>query len=162
MNSIIFTLFVTLAIMTPFNATAQINGKARVIDGDTIQIGSNKIRLYGIDAPELKQVCTIDSQSWMCGEEAAMTLAYETADHWISCIVKGQDRYGRTLAVCFKGNIDINGEMVKRGLALAYRKYSDSYIEYEELAQSNKIGMWRSNFIKPWDWRKKEKRHKKQ
>lgn len=144
-------------MIIPFDSKAQIGGKARIIDGDTIQIGNNRIRLYGIDAPELKQVCKINGRNWMCGEEAAMALAYETADHWISCIAKGKDRYARTLAICFKANIDINGEMVKKGLALAYRKYSDIYIEHEELAKSNKLGIWKSHFIKPWNWRKKNK-----
>ena len=151
-------LFVFLAIITiiiPVDTKAQIGGKAKIIDGDTIQIGDNRIRLYGIDAPELKQVCKINGRNWMCGEEAAMALAYEMANHWISCITKGKDRYARTLAICFKANIDINREMVKRGLALAYRKYSNIYIEYEELAKSNKLGIWKSSFIKPWNWRKK-------
>ena len=151
--NILFIFLTTLTIIIPVDTKAQIGGKAKIIDGDTIQIGDNRIRLYGIDAPELKQVCKINGRNWMCGEEAAMALAYEMANHWISCITKGKDRYARTLAICFKANIDINREMVKRGLALAYRKYSNIYIEYEELAKSNKLGIWKSNFIKPWNWR---------
>ena len=155
--NILFIFLTTLTIIIPVDTKAQIGGKAKIIDGDTIQIGDNRIRLYGIDAPELKQVCKINGRNWMCGEEAAMALAYEMANHWISCITKGKDRYSRTLAICFKANIDINREMVKRGLALAYRKYSNIYIEYEELAKSNKLGIWKSSFIKPWNWRKKNK-----
>ena len=153
--NILFVFLTTLTIIIPVDTKAQIGGKAKIIDGDTIQIGDNRIRLYGIDAPELKQVCKINGRNWMCGEEASMALAYEMANHWISCVTKGKDRYERTLAICFKANIDINREMVKRGLALAYRKYSNIYIEDEELAKSNKLGIWKSSFIKPWNWRKK-------
>ena len=148
--NILFVFLTTLTIIIPVDTKAQIGGKAKIIDGDTIQIGDNRIRLYGIDAPELKQVCKINGRNWMCGEEASMALAYEMANHWISCITKGKDRYARTLAICFKANIDINREMVKRGLALAYRKYSNIYIEDEELAKSNKLGIWKSNFIRNW------------
>ena len=153
--NILFIFLTTLTIIIPVDSKAQIGGKAKIIDGDTIQIGDYRIRLYGIDAPELNQVCKINGRNWMCGEEAAMALAYEMANHWISCITKGKDRYARTMAISFKANIDINREMVKRGLALAYRKYSNIYIEDEELAKSNKLGIWKSSFIKPWNWRKK-------
>ena len=87
--NILFIFFTTLTIIIPVDTKAQIGGKAKIIDGDTIQIGDNRIRLYGIDAPELKQVCKINGRNWMCGEEAAMALAYEMANHWISCITKG-------------------------------------------------------------------------
>ena len=65
------------------------------------------------------------------------------------------DRYKRRISVCYAGLYDINAEMVKRGWAVAYIRYSKDYIDEEKFAKSNKIGMWQGKFINPWDWRKK-------
>ena len=131
-----------------------ITGKARVIDGDTLDVGSVRVRLFGIDAPEAKQTCTADEKVWRCGEEATFALAYETAEHWVRCEEKHRDRYARTVAVCYVGDHDLNTMMVRKGWALAYRRYSTDYVDEEAEAKEARAGLWRGEFTAPWGWRR--------
>ncbi len=144
-----------------------ISGLAIVTDGDSLKINNNKIRLVGIDAPELKQTCQHGVTEYPCGEMSKERLDLIVADFQITCSYSKKDRYKRILGVCYIGNIDsvafkkrlksleLNSMMVKSGNAVAYRKYSDEYIKDEEYAKINKKGIWIGNFEMPWDWRKK-------
>ena len=68
------TLIITLCLLaTP--ALADVAGVASVIDGDTIEVHGQRIRLHGIDAPESRQLCRLDGQPWQCGKDAANILA---------------------------------------------------------------------------------------
>jgi len=128
-------------------------GSSHVIDGDTIVIQGQHIRLEGIDAPEAAQRCGTAGQEWACGQDAAVALSNRLSGKVISCQPKGKDRYGRTLARCFVGSDDIQSWMAANGWALAYRKYSLDYVDAENLAKSKKVGMWKAAFQVPWDWR---------
>ena len=75
-----------------------IEGKAIIIDGDTIHIGKNKIRLHGIDAPEIKQTCKIEDKIWNCGIESSLALKKLILDNNIICVVADIDRYKRYIA----------------------------------------------------------------
>ncbi len=55
-------------------ALAAVTGIASVIDGDTLEIHGQRIRLHGIDAPESRQLCFIDGKPWQCGKDAANAL----------------------------------------------------------------------------------------
>ncbi len=135
---------------------ADITGPARVVDGDTIWIGKTKIRLHGIDAPESKQTCQdANGGEYRCGEMATFALAEIIETHWITCKGETRDRYKRRIAVCYAGPYDVNAEMVKRGWALAYRKYSKDYVDVEKMARDTRVGMWQGEFMKPWEWRRK-------
>ena len=126
-----------------------------VLDGDTLRMGNKSIRLYGIDAPEKAQSCyRIDKQSWPCGREARTTLWQLTKGREVTCKVKDTDRYGRDVAICYVGKIDLNQAMVKQGMALAYRQYSKRYVRDESHAKRNKIGIWQGKFTEPWQWRR--------
>ena len=104
-----------------------ISGPARVIDGDTIDIAGTRIRLEGIDAPEAGQTCqTATAQSWACGTEATRLMVAMTEQRVVDCHASGLDKYGRVLGICFVGNVDINAEMIKRGLAWAFARYSQA------------------------------------
>jgi len=104
---------------------ADITGKPRIVDGDTIHIGDTKIRLHGIDAPEMKQTCrTSKGEEQLCGVLAKQVLEKLIRDQDVTCKGDTRDRYRRLIAVCFVGNQDLNAEMVREGWALAYRRYS--------------------------------------
>ena len=138
----------------PAVATATLTGRASVIDGDTIEIHGVRIRLYGIDAPESSQTCTAKGQAYRCGQQAALALANKIGNRPVSCQAKDQDRYGRTVAVCFVAGEDINARIVKSGWALAYRRYSEQYVAQESHAAQAKLGLWQGEFTPPWQWRR--------
>ena len=141
-----------------FNSSAYtqeiIKGSAKVIDGDTIHIGKNKIRLHGIDAPEIKQKCFISNDEWNCGEQSQSNLINLINLRKVNCIIFDKDRYKRDIAECYVDELNINKWMVKNGWAVAYRYYSKKYINDELYAKKNKIGIWQGIFQNPWDYRK--------
>jgi endonuclease YncB( thermonuclease family) len=130
--------------------THTITGRASVIDGDTIEIHGTRIRLFGIDAPESDQSCTVHGKEFRCGQRAAFALSDEIGNRVVSCQPKDRDRYGRVVAVCLAGGEDINAWMVAKGWALAYRHYSNDYVSQEEQAAKLKIGIWQGEFVPPW------------
>ncbi len=135
-------------------ALADITGKPRVIDGDTIEIAGTRIRLSGIDAPESKQTCVDEvGMHWQCGKASTFTLLNIIGNHWINCKGEKQDRYNRLIATCFIGPFDLNAMLVLKGSALAYRKYSTLYVSEETEAKLKKVGLWRGRFVPPWEWR---------
>ena len=129
-------------------------GIPKIIDGDTIYIYSIKIRLKDIDAPEMKQKCKRNKVDYFCGVESKNQLKKKIDKSKIKCISSGKDRYNRYLATCFRGNINLNKWMVKNGFAVAYRRYSKSYVADENFAKEEKLGLWRGTFVKPEKWRK--------
>jgi endonuclease YncB( thermonuclease family) len=129
-------------------------GIPRVVDGDTLAIGTAKIRLQGIDAPETDQVClNAGGQQWTCGIEARDRLAAHIAGREITCVSIDIDVYGREVARCSVADEDLNGWMVREGWALAYVKYSSEYVTAEEQARTRQRGLWQGASIAPWDWR---------
>ena len=151
--SIIFSL--TFCFNQAYGKT--IYGKAKIIDGDTIHIGSYKIRLHAIDAPEMKQKCTNNRKKWSCGLESTRFLKNLIGNDQIYCETNGQDKYKRYIGVCYKNNIDLNSEMVINGWAIAYKYYSLDYIKEEQIAKSKKVGIWIGEFEEPYEFRKRNK-----
>jgi endonuclease YncB( thermonuclease family) len=135
-----------------------IQGTASVIDGDTIEIRGERIRLDAIDAPESSQLC-IDAagERYRCGQKSAFALADMIGRTVVSCEPNGRDRYKRTIAVCFKGKTNLNAWMVSQGWAVAYRKYGIDYIAHEDEARHARRGIWAGSFEIPWDWRARNK-----
>src|SRR5450755_1465262 len=124
-------------------AEAPLVGAARVIDGDTIDIAGTRIRLEGIDAPEIAQTCgRLLLGTWRCGEAAAAAMRRLTVGQVLSCERRGIDKYKRVLGVCFIAGEDINAEMVREGLAWAFVKYSQSYVREEAKARAERVGVW--------------------
>jgi len=140
-------------VLAPPLGSQSIKGQASVVDGDTIEIHGTRIRLFGIDAPESGQSCTAQGRTYQCGQQAALVLADKLKGHVVECSPKDKDRYGRPVAVCFVAGEDINRWMVSTGWALAYRQYSMDYVSQERDASSSKLGIWKFEFEKPWDWR---------
>jgi endonuclease YncB( thermonuclease family) len=129
--------------------------EVKVIDGDTIHLNGEKIRFTGIDTPELKQTCNKDNKIIPCGIEARKLLIDKISDNNVKCKREGKDQYKRTLAECFVNNLSLSSYLVRKGYAFAYRKYSKKFIDDENYARENNLGMWSMNFEYPWDYRKK-------
>ena len=147
-------LFCIVLLLVSSASIADITGSAYVIDGDTIDISDVRIRLNGIDTPERKQTCKTNGLIWHCGIEAAKVLRHLTKGKTVTCIGNAKDQYGRLIANCFIGNLNLNATMVEAGMALAYRYYSLEYVAQEDFAREIKQGLWSGEFIAPWDWRK--------
>ena len=155
-----------LAIITsdayaiPRTAQPEILGTATVIDGDTIEIHGQRIRLHGVDAPESFQECLSSNRtSWRCGQRAALVLAERIANTPIRCRSLDRDRYGRIIAVCFKGGEDLSQWLVANGWAVAFRRFSLDYAADEERARRARRGLWEGSFEMPWDWRARRRTH---
>ena len=153
---LLFIVFFCFVLSTSVQSQKLIKGKAKVIDGDTIHIGNNKIRLHGIDAPEQKQTCSFEGNEWNCGQDATFFLSNLINKKSVSCRVNDIDQYKRLVAVCFIDNININQLMIISGWAIAYKYYSKDFIKEEEIAKQNKIGIWRGSFEEPYIYRKKK------
>ena len=130
-------------------------GRAEVIDGDTLAIGETRIRLHGIDAPERAQRCGAGLGD--CGAVATRALAALAGDR-VACTPRDRDRHGRVVAVCRAGGRDLGAAMVAAGWALAYRRYSTSYVAEERAAAAARRGLWGTEFVRPEDWRRGERR----
>jgi endonuclease YncB( thermonuclease family) len=140
----------------PHDKSGAIKGIARVIDGDTIDIGEIRIRLEGIDAPEAGQSCGRRWAGWWaCGTSATAALANLVEGRSITCDRRGLDKYGRTLGVCFADGRDVNATMVRQGHAWAFVKYSSTYVKEEAEAKKDGIGIWQGAATPAWDHRAK-------
>ena len=127
----------------------------KIIDGDTIHLNNEKIRFTGIDTPELKQTCSKNNEIIYCGIQARQLLINKIGKNKVNCVKEGKDQYKRTLAECFVNDLSLSKFLVREGYAFAYRKYSKKFIEDENFAKNNNMGMWSMKFEYPWDWRKK-------
>ncbi|CUH45427.1 thermonuclease family protein [Ruegeria atlantica] len=128
---------------------------ARVIDGDSLEVAGVSYRLRGIDAPEFGQNCSkISGGNWQCGKEATAYLKSLTQGKSVNCIGDETDNYGRTIAVCYVGEINLNVEMVSAGMAWAFTKFSDDYVTVEERARTANAGVWQAPTTTPWDFRR--------
>ena len=162
------SIFFLLLILNNAKSENFIIGYAKVSDGDTIKISKYKIRLHGIDAPEMKQICERPylkigfftmHEDYLCGVMAKIKLQEFIEDKSIiECRVNdNKDFFKRYIGVCYKKKININQWLVEKGYAVAFVKYSNDYIKYEEIAKENKNGIWSGKFLMPWEWRKKKK-----
>jgi len=151
-----------LSITTPsptWAASELIAGRAAVIDGDTLEIHGERIRLFGIDAPESGQTCLdAKGQSYRCGQKAALVLDARIGEGVVTCEHKNTDRYGRVVALCRAFGEELGAWMVGLGWALAYRTYSTRYVKAEALARSRGVGMWAGRFTPPSEWRTEHRR----
>ncbi len=146
-------LLVTL-ILGLFFCNISFADNLKVVDGDTIVLNGEKIRFSGIDTPELKQTCIYKNQEVICGVFAKMLLVEKIGNKTPVCISEGKDIYKRTLAECFVDGESLSSFLVRSGYAFAYRKYSKKFVEDEEFAKTNKLGLWSMKFQYPWDFRK--------
>jgi len=138
-----------------------IEGKALVVDGDTIKINSEKIRFSGIDAPESyykgrKQFCLKGEEKISCGELSKIFLIEKIGNQKVKCEIEAKtDRYKRKLGECFVEGKSLSRILVKNGYAFDYPRYSKKkYLEEQEYAKANNLGLWDMKFEFPWNFRK--------
>jgi endonuclease YncB( thermonuclease family) len=142
--------------LTGFHAShaEQIQAVPQIVDADTVYAGPTKIRLGGIDAPEMDQVCIDASgKNWNCGIDAKEKLQGFARDRSWTCDLTGIDVYRRHLGSCTVGGEDVSRWLVRNGWALAFRRYSTAYVADEDYAREQKRGLWSGAFIAPWEWR---------
>lgn len=131
-----------------------ITGRAAVLEGDTIEINGQVIRLHGIDAPQHRQTCRDRRGAvYRCGLKSKTALDLFLWSNEISCHILSSDKYGRKLANCSLGQVDVADWLVRQGHALAFKKYSYVYINAENEARKAKRGLWSGKFRMPWEWR---------
>lgn len=130
-------------------AAVRLQGPASVGDGDSLVIGTERIRLRGIDAPELDQICRRDGRDYPCGRESRAFLAGLIGSRPVACEGRERDRYQRLLADCHADRIALAPAQVEAGWAVAYGDYERE----EAAARERGRGLWSGDFERPRDWR---------
>jgi endonuclease YncB( thermonuclease family) len=154
-----FLLALVLLLLPAIAAAADISGTPKIREGDQIQIGTARIRLGGIDAPSVDQLClNTKGERWTCGVAARDELIHHTDNKSWTCHVSQTERRGRQVARCEVDGEDIQKWMVRNGWALSYTRASHDYDADETAAREAKAGMWQGAFIAPWDWRVRNKK----
>jgi endonuclease YncB( thermonuclease family) len=143
----------SFALAVSFSASADFTGQVvGVADGDSITVLRDreqvKVRLVDIDAPESGQAF---------GNRSKQALEALVKDQTVLVVERGQDRYRRTLGRVYRGDLDVNAEQVREGMAWVYRQYArdTSLYPIEAEARGQKRGLWRdAEPVPPWEWRK--------
>ena len=147
-------LLPALALATLTAHAAELRGRADVLDGDSLRIGRQEIRLHGIDAPEYRQTCVQGERPRRCGIEALRALEQMIGTNPVRCTWEERDTYDRALATCYVNGENLNARLVAAGLALAYTRYSSRYASEQQRARDAGLGVWATRFELPWRWRR--------
>jgi endonuclease YncB( thermonuclease family) len=140
--------------LLPFPALAQEH--PTVTDGDTLKFGAQRVRMFGIDAPESKQTC--DDGAWPAGKIATETLRELIGGRPVTCTqVDWDGRYHRPVSLCFAGATDLSAAMIDRGMAWAFVRYSAQFIERERGAALAGLGVHGHRCVPAWEWRAQQR-----
>ena len=151
----ICSILVLLSLAAPVQAG--VDGIVRVIDGDTLDVGGVRVRLHGIDAPEIGQTCqTSQGQDWDCGTWVSREVRARYQGAQASCNPVAKDRYGRVVAICLIRGQDMGRHLVQNGMAVAFRKYSNAYVADERAAKRAHVGLHSGTFVQPEKHRKRK------
>lgn len=162
--SLAISLFAAICLVNPGAVRAEpniIKGSATAVDGDTLKIGGERVRLLGIDAPEQHQTCSAgpgNGKPWPCGSKSTQQLQLAVSGLHVTCEYESRDRYNRPVAVCIADGRDINEYMIRTGHAVATPQYSTRYVEAEELAKVERRGIWAGKFQMPSEYRQQRQR----
>jgi|SRR5579883_753683 len=144
-------LLLALAPLTVALLAAQASAQT-VTDGDTIKLSGQRVRLWGIDAPESQQLCP---DGWPAGRAATTYMRELVRGHVITCENRGVDRYGRMIGLCRADGVDIQAEMVRSGMAWAFVRYSRDYVSQEADAKASGLGVHAHRCEPAWEWRRR-------
>ena len=154
-----FALAIAFMLAPQLALAADVTGVPKIREADQVHIGNSRIRLSGIDAPSVDQLClNTNGERWTCGVAARDELIRHTEKASWTCHLGRTDRRGRSLARCEVGGEDIQKWLVRNGWALSYAGFSHDYDADEKAAREAKAGMWKGAFIAPWDWRVRNKK----
>lgn len=134
--------------------SARFTARVGVVDGDTLSMGSERLRIHGIDAPEMAQTCERPGGRYACGEAARTAMAGILGRGVVACQHLDTDQYRRRIVRCHDDQgRDIGAELVRQGWALAFTRYATDYAAQEAAARGARRGLWVGRFDAPWDWR---------
>lgn len=150
-----FTSLTILLILLSFSPLS--SAKYTAVDGDSLVRGEERIRLKGIDAPELHQKCYDENaKTYECGQQSFEFLQDLINKQKVRCkCQKKRDRYKRKLCECFVSTLSLNREMIASGWAVSYK--SKKFEEEETEAKKHKYGIWRGKFMRPAIYRSLER-----
>lgn len=136
-----------------------ISSVSRVVSGDTLTLGNQIVKLYGVAAPDISQTCA-DSlgRGYRCGQQSVSWLSGWLADNTIKCHILAKDDRGVLIGVCMLGPYDIGAALINSGWAVADIRQTQIYLPYQNQALSNRRGLWQGEFYMPWDWQKIQNR----
>lgn len=142
----------SLVLASSFSVRADFTGKVvGVADGDSFTVLRDRVRvtvrLAEIDAPEMGQAF---------GNRSKQALAALVRGQAVLVVERGHDRYHRTLGRVYRGDVDVNAEQVRQGMAWVLRQHArDTTLnEIEAEAREHKRGLWRDPApVPPWEWR---------
>ncbi len=139
-----------------FCAFTLIDEAPKVVDGDTLELQGQRVRIWGVDAPESDQTCTSQfGRPYDCGARATEHLTAFIGNRAVECWVEAKDIYGRNVSICSVNGRDIGDEMVRSGWALDWPQYSKgAYAKQQDEARAAKRGVWQGTFELPWEWRR--------
>jgi endonuclease YncB( thermonuclease family) len=143
------------AIWLNSSAADTYSGWAHASDGDSIAITEYRLRLSGIDAPELHQTCVKKGRSYPCGYVARAYVQALLDKAKVMCTATSHDKYGRALVVCHQNGEDLNARLVRDGWAVSYGRYKAE----EKAAQASGVGLWAGTFTRPDVIRRQEREH---
>lgn len=147
------------AFKPPSRTGESFSGRARVVDGDSLELAGHRVRLFGIDAPEGRQDCRdARGRTYACGREARDALAQLIGNQSVSCAPVGES-YNREVAICTANGRDLSEAMVRAGHALELRQHSRGrYSDAEREARNARRGLWAGDFERPSRWRQEHAR----
>lgn len=149
-------------VAAPTDDAQRLAGPARIIDGDSISVDGESVRLIGIDACEMNQVAEAPEGPWRCGLSARARVIELTEGHEVTCRWSERDIYDRLLARCEADGRDIGAQLVTEGLAVVYRHEgrptAPELVPLEETARREGRGLWGSTFEDPKDYRRRNRR----
>ena len=144
-----FIVIAALVAVSPASA-ADITGTPTIIDGETLEVGGKRFRLWGIDAPDPRQTCIIRKREYNCGRISTTALMDLVAGVKVKChpLTKSPG-----VARCYAGGYELSAGMVFTGWAMAMPRDHARFAPIEKKASAARRGLWQSEFVMPWDWK---------